>query len=164
MFISLSFILWVLWCDCIKSLLVYLLWKNAVYKFINSLKISYIFFLSELILLMGEIFMHLCICMYVHTQNLIKADSIDLHFKIWWSISFCWILYSSDINFEYFIYCVSMGFFFSYINMYTYMLYKFIKSIFLLLQLTYDYKFDFEDDQHKIPCLCGAPNCRKWMN
>jgi len=31
-------------------------------------------------------------------------------------------------------------------------------------QLAYDYKFDFEDDQHKIPCLCGAPNCRKWMN
>ncbi|XP_025084476.1 histone-lysine N-methyltransferase 2C-like isoform X2 [Pomacea canaliculata] len=31
-------------------------------------------------------------------------------------------------------------------------------------ELTYDYKFDFEDDQHKIPCLCGAPNCRKWMN
>jgi hypothetical protein len=34
----------------------------------------------------------------------------------------------------------------------------------LLLQLTYDYKFDFEDEQHKIPCCCGAPNCRKWMN
>ncbi|XP_028398675.1 LOW QUALITY PROTEIN: histone-lysine N-methyltransferase 2C-like [Dendronephthya gigantea] len=31
-------------------------------------------------------------------------------------------------------------------------------------ELTYDYKFDFEDDQHKIPCLCGAVNCRKWMN
>lgn len=31
-------------------------------------------------------------------------------------------------------------------------------------ELVYDYKFDFEDDQHKIPCLCGAPNCRKWMN
>jgi len=31
-------------------------------------------------------------------------------------------------------------------------------------ELTYDYKFDFEDDQHKIPCNCGAPNCRKWMN
>ncbi|KAH9514339.1 Histone-lysine N-methyltransferase 2C [Bulinus truncatus] len=23
-------------------------------------------------------------------------------------------------------------------------------------ELTYDYKFDFEDDQHKIPCMCGA--------
>lgn len=33
-----------------------------------------------------------------------------------------------------------------------------------LFQLTYDYKFDFEDDQHKIPCLCGATFCRKWMN
>ncbi|KAG9353517.1 hypothetical protein JZ751_018184 [Albula glossodonta] len=31
-------------------------------------------------------------------------------------------------------------------------------------ELTYDYQFDFEDDQHKIPCLCGAWNCRKWMN
>ena len=31
-------------------------------------------------------------------------------------------------------------------------------------QLTYDYKFDFEDEENKIPCLCGAPNCRKWMN
>ncbi|GFS88566.1 hypothetical protein TNCV_1461801 [Trichonephila clavipes] len=32
------------------------------------------------------------------------------------------------------------------------------------IQLSYDYKFEVEDDQHKIPCLCGAPNCRKWMN
>jgi hypothetical protein len=31
-------------------------------------------------------------------------------------------------------------------------------------ELAYDYKFDLEDDQHKIPCLCGAANCRKWMN
>ncbi|KAL4630959.1 histone-lysine N-methyltransferase 2C [Arapaima gigas] len=31
-------------------------------------------------------------------------------------------------------------------------------------ELCYDYKFDLEDDQHKIPCLCGAVNCRKWMN
>ncbi|XP_024080404.1 histone-lysine N-methyltransferase 2D-like isoform X6 [Cimex lectularius] len=31
-------------------------------------------------------------------------------------------------------------------------------------ELAYDYKFDIEDDQHKIPCMCGAPNCRKWMN
>lgn len=31
-------------------------------------------------------------------------------------------------------------------------------------QLCYDYKFDFEDDQHKIACHCGAVNCRKWMN
>ncbi|CAB3379589.1 Hypothetical predicted protein [Cloeon dipterum] len=28
-------------------------------------------------------------------------------------------------------------------------------------ELAYDYKFDIEDDQHKIPCLCGAPNSRK---
>ncbi|CAH1176242.1 unnamed protein product [Phaedon cochleariae] len=31
-------------------------------------------------------------------------------------------------------------------------------------ELSYDYKFDIEDDQHKISCMCGAPNCRKWMN
>uniref|UniRef100_A0A131YLZ0 Histone-lysine N-methyltransferase MLL3 n=1 Tax=Rhipicephalus appendiculatus TaxID=34631 RepID=A0A131YLZ0_RHIAP len=31
-------------------------------------------------------------------------------------------------------------------------------------ELTYDYKFDYEDDGHKIPCLCSASNCRKWMN
>ncbi|ODN00513.1 Histone-lysine N-methyltransferase trr [Orchesella cincta] len=31
-------------------------------------------------------------------------------------------------------------------------------------ELAYDYKFEFEDDQHKIPCLCGAPNCQQWMN
>ncbi|XP_028966608.1 histone-lysine N-methyltransferase 2D-like [Galendromus occidentalis] len=31
-------------------------------------------------------------------------------------------------------------------------------------ELSYDYKFDFEDDQHKIACLCGAPDCKKWMN
>jgi len=30
-------------------------------------------------------------------------------------------------------------------------------------ELSYDYKFDFEDD-NKIPCLCGANDCRKWMN
>ncbi|KAK8388323.1 hypothetical protein O3P69_020366 [Scylla paramamosain] len=30
-------------------------------------------------------------------------------------------------------------------------------------ELAYDYKFDEEED-HKIPCLCGAENCRKWMN
>ncbi|BHF61734.1 Lysine Methyltransferase 2D [Sparganum proliferum] len=32
-------------------------------------------------------------------------------------------------------------------------------------ELTYDYKFDFEDDKpSRIPCLCGAKQCRKWMN
>ncbi|ENN73813.1 hypothetical protein YQE_09591, partial [Dendroctonus ponderosae] len=31
-------------------------------------------------------------------------------------------------------------------------------------KLAYDYKFDIEDDQNKISCMCGAPNCRKWMN
>ena len=30
-------------------------------------------------------------------------------------------------------------------------------------ELSYDYKFNFEDD-NKIPCACGAVNCRKWMN
>lgn len=31
-------------------------------------------------------------------------------------------------------------------------------------ELSYDYKFDIEDDAHKISCMCGSPNCRKWMN
>ncbi|XP_039268719.2 histone-lysine N-methyltransferase 2C-like isoform X2 [Styela clava] len=31
-------------------------------------------------------------------------------------------------------------------------------------ELSYDYKFDFEDEGRKIPCLCGASNCKKWMN
>jgi histone-lysine N-methyltransferase MLL3 len=31
-------------------------------------------------------------------------------------------------------------------------------------ELSYDYKFDIEDESHKISCNCGSPNCRKWMN
>ncbi|XP_047136295.1 uncharacterized protein LOC100209023 isoform X1 [Hydra vulgaris] len=31
-------------------------------------------------------------------------------------------------------------------------------------ELTYDYKFELEDDSEKIACLCGSFNCRKWMN
>ncbi|KAI6214634.1 hypothetical protein M3Y94_00291700 [Aphelenchoides besseyi] len=31
-------------------------------------------------------------------------------------------------------------------------------------ELTYDYQFELEDDSEKIQCLCGAPNCNKWMN
>ncbi|XP_067626890.1 histone-lysine N-methyltransferase trr isoform X2 [Eurosta solidaginis] len=31
-------------------------------------------------------------------------------------------------------------------------------------ELSYDYKFDIEDDANKISCMCGSPNCRKWMN
>uniref|UniRef100_A0A915L7Q0 Uncharacterized protein n=1 Tax=Romanomermis culicivorax TaxID=13658 RepID=A0A915L7Q0_ROMCU len=31
-------------------------------------------------------------------------------------------------------------------------------------ELCYDYQFDLEDDTSKIQCLCGAPNCQKWMN
>ncbi|CAD5214716.1 unnamed protein product [Bursaphelenchus okinawaensis] len=31
-------------------------------------------------------------------------------------------------------------------------------------ELSYDYMFELEDDQTKVPCLCGAPNCKKWMN
>ena len=30
-------------------------------------------------------------------------------------------------------------------------------------ELAYDYKFDEEEDS-KIACMCGADNCRKWMN
>ncbi|XP_076898676.1 histone-lysine N-methyltransferase ATX4-like [Bidens hawaiensis] len=32
-------------------------------------------------------------------------------------------------------------------------------------ELTYDYKFDEDEpDELKVPCLCGAPNCRYFMN
>uniref|UniRef100_A0A5B7APC3 Putative histone-lysine N-methyltransferase ATX5 n=1 Tax=Davidia involucrata TaxID=16924 RepID=A0A5B7APC3_DAVIN len=32
-------------------------------------------------------------------------------------------------------------------------------------ELTYDYLFDPDEcDEFKVPCLCGAPNCRKFMN
>lgn len=31
-------------------------------------------------------------------------------------------------------------------------------------ELSYDYKFNLEDEKSKIPCLCGAVNCFKWMN
>ncbi|CDF33129.1 unnamed protein product [Chondrus crispus] len=31
-------------------------------------------------------------------------------------------------------------------------------------ELTYDYKFDFEAEDLKIPCLCKAYNCRKFLN
>ncbi|KAF6140832.1 hypothetical protein GIB67_042245 [Kingdonia uniflora] len=28
----------------------------------------------------------------------------------------------------------------------------------------YDYLFDAESEESKVPCLCKAPNCRKFMN
>ncbi|KAL7064988.1 hypothetical protein AAHC03_05213 [Spirometra sp. Aus1] len=31
-------------------------------------------------------------------------------------------------------------------------------------ELTYDYQFDLEDKTNKLPCLCGAIGCKKWMN
>ena len=32
-------------------------------------------------------------------------------------------------------------------------------------ELSYDYKFDLEPDPAKrIPCICGAPNCRGFLN
>ena len=31
-------------------------------------------------------------------------------------------------------------------------------------EITYDYKFSFEEGEEKVPCLCGAPNCRGSMN
>lgn len=31
-------------------------------------------------------------------------------------------------------------------------------------ELTYDYKFDIEGEDKKIPCLCRASNCRKYLN
>lgn len=31
-------------------------------------------------------------------------------------------------------------------------------------ELTYDYKFAFEEEDKKVPCFCGASNCRKYLN
>lgn len=31
-------------------------------------------------------------------------------------------------------------------------------------ELTYDYKFDYEEEDKKIECLCGTSNCRKFLN
>ena len=31
-------------------------------------------------------------------------------------------------------------------------------------ELFYDYKFDFESEDKRVPCSCGANNCRGWMN
>lgn len=31
-------------------------------------------------------------------------------------------------------------------------------------ELFYDYKFDFEEEEAKVPCMCGAKACRKFMN
>lgn len=31
-------------------------------------------------------------------------------------------------------------------------------------EITYDYKFDEEAEDLKIPCLCGAPRCRGYLN
>ncbi|GJQ14296.1 hypothetical protein GpartN1_g6087.t1 [Galdieria partita] len=31
-------------------------------------------------------------------------------------------------------------------------------------EITYDYKFNTEDENNKILCLCGAPTCRKFLN
>lgn len=31
-------------------------------------------------------------------------------------------------------------------------------------ELTYDYKFAFEEEDAKVPCFCGAPACRRYLN
>lgn len=36
------------------------------------------------------------------------------------------------------------------------------RDIKVLEEITYDYKFPYEDV--KVPCLCGAPQCRKFLN
>jgi hypothetical protein len=38
-------------------------------------------------------------------------------------------------------------------------------SVFVIVCGRYDYLFDpNEPDEFKVPCLCKAPNCRKYMN
>eukprot|EP00056_Hartaetosiga_gracilis_P008216 m.117275 g.117275 ORF g.117275 m.117275 type:complete len:144 (+) comp12872_c0_seq1:3-434(+) len=31
-------------------------------------------------------------------------------------------------------------------------------------EVTYDYKFSAEEGENKIPCMCGAPNCKGFLN
>ena len=31
-------------------------------------------------------------------------------------------------------------------------------------ELTYDYRFKEEEGASKMPCMCGAPNCRQTLN
>ena len=31
-------------------------------------------------------------------------------------------------------------------------------------ELCYDYKFDFEEGDKRVPCACGAKGCRGFMN
>lgn len=31
-------------------------------------------------------------------------------------------------------------------------------------ELAYDYKFEFEEGERRVPCACGAKECRKFMN
>jgi SET domain-containing protein len=31
-------------------------------------------------------------------------------------------------------------------------------------ELTYDYRFKEEEGDNKLPCQCGAPNCRGFLN
>ena len=52
----------------------------------------------------------------------------------------------------------------NFLNSFKFNFTKIFKLIFFLAKLTYDYKFDFEDDSNKISCLCGSANCKKWMN
>jgi len=39
-----------------------------------------------------------------------------------------------------------------------------LRYIKFMEEITYDYKFAIEDASQKIPCHCGAPNCRKHLN
>ena len=31
-------------------------------------------------------------------------------------------------------------------------------------EFVYDYRFQEENEEKKIPCLCNAPNCKKYLN
>ncbi len=31
-------------------------------------------------------------------------------------------------------------------------------------ELTFDYRFKAEEDSEKVPCYCGAPNCKGFLN
>lgn len=44
-----------------------------------------------------------------------------------------------------------------------YNIFKFYINV-IYFQLSYDYKFDIEDESRKIACGCASANCKKYLN
>jgi SET domain-containing protein len=39
-----------------------------------------------------------------------------------------------------------------------------LKMSYVVQELTFDYRFKIEEGAAKLPCRCGAPNCRGTLN